>query len=82
MDGKTGTFFSRDWKHKFSKTRSPTLGLNRLRKLISKWNGQAKVAIIYELENRTEIERYYKGIKHEKQDATNQTINKKENEHT
>ncbi len=66
-DGNTRTRYSIDWKHKYSKTRDPQIGLNRLYKMIAEWGAKAKTVEIYKNEYGTKsgevIERYFNGIK-------------------
>ena len=62
-DGNTRTFYSFDWKHRYSKIRDRHLGLNGLRKLISDWGAKSNMAIIYDNTTGEELERYEQGLK-------------------
>lgn len=47
VDGNERTFYSLDWKHKFSKTRDERIGMERLHKMIARWGSRASVVEIY-----------------------------------
>ena len=67
VDGNARTRYSIDWKHRFSKTRDPQIGLNRFYKRIAVWGSQAQVVEIYvnNYGSKTgkKIERYEGGMK-------------------
>lgn len=61
-DGNVRTFYSLDWKHKVSKTRDKTIGIERFHKLIKKYGALAGTIDIYEKETGQLISRFYEGI--------------------
>jgi len=67
-DGNVRTFYSIDWKHKYSKQRDPHIGLARLRKKLSEWGSKAGVAEIYDKASGNRIAKFYEGIEIEPKD--------------
>jgi hypothetical protein len=61
-DGNSRSFYSLDWRHRYSASRDKELGLHRLRKLIQKYGSLARTAIIYDKASGMEIEKYNEGI--------------------
>lgn len=66
-DGNKVYRYSYDWRHRYSKTKDPALGLEGLRDLVRTYGTNAEVAVIYENKYGTrdgaEVERYIEGIK-------------------
>ncbi len=60
-DGNVRTMYSIDWKHKFSKQKDPTLGLERFRKLVKKYGILAGTIAVYDKATGELLEKYYQG---------------------
>lgn len=63
VDGNIRTFYSMDWSYTSARYRDRELGMQRLRKAIQRWGAKATCAIIYDLINDKELERYEYGTK-------------------
>lgn len=61
-DGNVRTMYSIDWRHKFSKTKDKSLGLERFRKKIKEYGPLAGTVEIYEKATGLRIAKFYEGI--------------------
>ena len=61
-DGNIRTFYSLDWKSKYSNFRDPRIGLGRFKNLIAKYGVKAGTIEIYDQESGEIIAKYYEGI--------------------
>lgn len=73
------TFYSYDWRHRYSKTRDSGMGLSRFKKLIIQYGSKAGMAHIYETKTGKLIARYFEGdpIATEKSDTAATSNTKK-----
>ncbi len=65
-DGNIRTWYSIDWRHKYTQNRDAQVGLNRFYKKINEWGDKAKTVEIYKNElgkGGEKIEVYHNGIK-------------------
>ena len=60
-DGNVRTFYSIDWKHRYSKQRDQNIGLARLRKKLSEWGSKADTAEIYDKTSGSRIAKFFEG---------------------
>ena len=60
-DGNTITFYSYDWKHRYSKRKDQQLGLNRLDKMVQSFGTSAGLTTIYDMTTHEKLARYYEG---------------------
>lgn len=58
-DGNAFTWYSLDWKHKYSKTRDRNLGMARHHNRLAKWGALCGVAEIYDTATGKKIEKFY-----------------------
>ncbi len=70
-DKNTRTFYSYDWKHRFSKTRDAKMGLARLHKMIVIFGASAGLATIYDIATGNKIAQYFEGdpVDHHENDS-------------
>lgn len=61
-DGNVRTFYSLDWKSKYSHFRDPGIGLGRFKNLITKYGIKAGTIEIYDLESRKIVAKFYEGL--------------------
>ncbi len=61
-DGNIRTFYSLDWKTKYSGFRDPRIGLARLKNLTTKYGVKAGTIEIYNMESGAIIAKYYEGL--------------------
>ncbi|WP_459213218.1 hypothetical protein [Aquimarina rhabdastrellae] len=61
-DGNVRTFYSLDWKHPKAKKRSKSLGINRLKRLVSSYGKNAGVAQIYDIASNALVQNFYEGV--------------------
>lgn len=61
-DGNVRTMYSIDWKHKFSKSKSKELGLQRFRKKIKEYGALAGTIEVYDKVTGLRIAKFYEGI--------------------
>ncbi len=64
-DGNARTFYSLDWRHRYSKERNKELGLQRLRKIIEKHKAKIKTALIYDVQSGSEVVKHGEAPKEE-----------------
>lgn len=78
-DKNVRTFYSYDWKHRYSKTLDSGMGLSRFKSLITNYGSKAGMAHIYETKTGKLIARYFEGepIAMEKSDITAKNESKK-----
>lgn len=60
-DGNRHTFYSIDWKHRYSKQRDRNIGMQRLRKLVADWASKSDGAAIYDTTTGKLIVKFYEG---------------------
>ncbi len=61
-DGNKRTFYSWDWKHKYSKVRDREFGLRQLRnRIVKRYATSTDVIEIYDLQTGKLIEKYFEG---------------------
>ena len=63
VDGNRRTYYSLDWKNRYSKARDVNLGMRRLLKLVTKYGEKASVIEIYDIASNKLLKRYERGIK-------------------
>lgn len=61
QNGEKRTRYSIDWRHVYSKTRDPAIGMANFRKLIQTWGSTAKSLIIFNIETNTRVAQYFEG---------------------
>ena len=61
-DGNIRTMYSIDWNYKFSMTKKRETGLARFYKKIEDYGEKATTVEIYEMNTRTRIAKFYKGV--------------------
>lgn len=60
-DGNIRTFYSIDWKHRYSKQRDRNIGMHRLHKMVTGWGNKAEGAEIYDKATGKLIAKFYEG---------------------
>ena len=60
-DGNARTWYSLDWKHKFSKTRDRNMGMARHHNRLAKWGNLCGTAEIYDTTTGKKISKFYEG---------------------
>ena len=67
-DGNIRTFYSIDWKHRYSKQRDRNIGMQRLHKMVTGWGNKAEGAEIYDKATGKLIAKFYEGTEVEPPD--------------
>ena len=60
-DGNKRTFYSLDWRHKYSRVRSREQGIVRLRALVKKYGRKAGIADLYDLHTGEHLFKFFEG---------------------
>ncbi len=68
QDGNVRTFYSLDWKSKYSRHRDRTIGFKRFESLMDKYGRKARMVEVYDLTSGEVIFRYHEG---KRQDGKN-----------
>lgn len=63
VDGNIRTFYSIDWLNQYARARDEKVGLNRLMKLVHKWDENVKVGELYDRRTGDRVAKFYKGIR-------------------
>ncbi len=61
VDGAKRTFYSRDWRHAYSRNKDPSIGFWRYRKLVRFFGQRARTILIYHRKSNTLVAKYRKG---------------------
>lgn len=61
-DGNIRTWYSLDWRHKYSKKRDRNLGMARHRNRLTKWGNLCGTAEIYDNTTGERIAKFYEGV--------------------
>lgn len=61
-DGNIRTFYSLDWKNKYSQTRDATLGLRRLTSLAQTYGSRAKTIMLYQKRSNRLVAKFIDGV--------------------
>jgi hypothetical protein len=61
-DGNARTWYSLDWKHRYSKTRDRNIGMKRHYDQLAKWGSLCGVAVIFDTSTGEKIAKFYEGV--------------------